>query len=247
MAEYLTIIKHLKEYYFYLSNERKNEIKLILLSLYKKKLYNELSHYIIFYTLDHNILLRHKINHWFFHNIDAINKLGDISTWDTSLVTNMDNLFMNKPYFNDKISNWNTSKVTSMAYMFANACSFNQDLSNWQTNNLTVTKGMFMNAKKFNQNISKWNMEKVKFIDYMFYNTTNFKQDLDSWDLINVIDMENLFLDNNYYDTILNNPEWYYKYILNYTDDNEDMIILKNNFIFQIEQVQNKFLYISFD
>ena len=49
-----------------------------------------------------------------------------ISFWDTSLITNMSNLFFNKRNFNENINNWNVSNVTNMEKMFCHAYSFNQ-------------------------------------------------------------------------------------------------------------------------
>ena len=48
--------------------------------------------------------------------------IGDLSGWNTSKVTNMQDIFSGAGYnassFNLNLSNWNTSKVTSMQDMF---------------------------------------------------------------------------------------------------------------------------------
>ena len=68
---------------------------------------------------------------------DLIKRVGHISTWDVSSVTNMSELFKNKTYFNDDISNWIQSNVTDMESMFSGVSSFNQPLENWNVSNVT--------------------------------------------------------------------------------------------------------------
>lgn len=56
----------------------------------------------------------------------------DLSTWDTSKVTNMGWMFYNLNQFNnDSITGWDTSKVTNMRGMFLDATNFNQNLRGW--------------------------------------------------------------------------------------------------------------------
>lgn len=68
---------------------------------------------------------------------DTINTYGNISSWNTSKVTNMDNLFKNKLEFNEDISSWDVSNVTSMTSMFHNAKKFNKPINSWNTSNVT--------------------------------------------------------------------------------------------------------------
>ena len=87
---------------------------------------------------------------------DAIAKLSSnkfdgpsIDTWDTSEVTNMDQLFEGFSHFNEDISNWNVSNVTSMKYMFFGCQQFNQPLNKWIVSNVISMKGMFDTCEKF--------------------------------------------------------------------------------------------------
>ena len=48
--------------------------------------------------------------------------------------------------FNQDISSWNTSKVTDMRYMFKEAAAFYQDITGWTTTSLTTSTGMFTGA-----------------------------------------------------------------------------------------------------
>ena len=74
---------------------------------------------------------------------------GHISTWNTTNVTNMSYLFMNKTTFNQDINNWDVSNVTNMEGMFYNATAFNQDMSSWDVSNVTTMDIMFVNASAF--------------------------------------------------------------------------------------------------
>ena len=49
-----------------------------------------------------------------FANAYAFN--GDVSTWNTGAVTNMNSLFYQAYSFNKDVSNWNTGAVTDMGY-----------------------------------------------------------------------------------------------------------------------------------
>ena len=52
---------------------------------------------------------------------EIINKYGEISQWNTSLVTDMSNLFKGDEVFNEDITGWDTSNVTTMKNMFNGA------------------------------------------------------------------------------------------------------------------------------
>ena len=81
-----------------------------------------------------------------------VEKYGEISTWDTSKVTNMEFMFLDATSFNQPLNNWNVSNVTNMWYMFLNATSFNQPLNKWNvSNDVTYMRRMFDGADSFNQ------------------------------------------------------------------------------------------------
>jgi len=80
----------------------------------------------------------------------------DISSWSTSLVTDMAYLFSGTP-FNQDISNWDTAKVTDMDEMFRNCGSFNQDLSGWCVDKIDSEPSNFsLNSILENSNKPVW-------------------------------------------------------------------------------------------
>ena len=124
----------------------------------------------------------------------------NISSWDTSSVTNMLGMFSvgvltddNEMVFNQDISKWDVSKVTDMSSMFVRARSFNQDIGNWNVSSVINMSGMFLQAIRFNQDISNWDMSNVVTINTMFQDAWSFNQDISNWNVSNVTDMEAVF------------------------------------------------------
>ncbi len=124
---------------------------------------------------------------------NALQRYGHISTWDTSDVTSMKELFYVQREFNDNIENWNVSKVTDMQLMFGYCSIFNQPLDKWNVSNVTTMYMMFSEAFAFNQPLNRWNVSNVKNISWLFKNCNNFNQSLHSWNVSNVTDMSYMF------------------------------------------------------
>ena len=99
------------------------------------------------------------VNDWCEDSVKATVKYGHISKWNTSLVTNMKELFQHKSAFNDDISKWNVSNVTNMDRMFR-AALFNGDISGWNVSNVTNMQYMFSDTP-FNGDISGWDVSSV--------------------------------------------------------------------------------------
>ena len=69
--------------------------------------------------------------HGMFYSASSFN--SDISKWDVSQVTTMEQMFYKASSFNGDISKWDVSKVTTMVDMFNGASSFSQTLCGaWQ-------------------------------------------------------------------------------------------------------------------
>ena len=133
-----------------------------------------------FYTEGNQIVLSPDSSHM-FSELRALADLSDISSWDTSNVTNMDVMF---------------------SYAGYSADTFSFDLSSGDTSNVTRMIRMFnyagYSADTFSFDLSSWNTSKVTHLSYMFYYsgrsaTTWSVGDLSSWDTSNVTNMSNMF------------------------------------------------------
>ena len=94
---------------------------------------------------------------------------GDLSPWDVSSVTNMEDMFSRtKAFHGSTISSWDVSNVKSMKEMFSEAWSFNGFISNWNVAAATNMYGMFSDAQSFDQNLSDWDISSVTNLNWMF-------------------------------------------------------------------------------
>ena len=121
-------------------------------------------------------------NAWLANPAAAEATYGHISTWDTSAVTNMENLFCAQycwnsnsaaASFNEDIGAWDTSGVTSMTKTFYRASAFNQDLGEWAVHGITTNKGMqqmFYGASAFDQDLG-WCVDDEVNINTAFVST----------------------------------------------------------------------------
>jgi len=103
----------------------------------------------IFYTPQNWSELKIRVNNWYYNPKKSEEIYRHISTWNTSNITEMSELFMYKYHFNDNISEWNTSNVIDMSHMFYHAESFQQSIKNWDLSNLKNLNLMFHNAIDF--------------------------------------------------------------------------------------------------
>lgn len=97
------------------------------------------------------------------------------TAWETTLVTNMSNLFYRATSFNQPLTNWDLSFVSFAKYMFSGAMAFNQDLSTWGTNgngtsSLRKASFMFsdMGAMSYGNSFSTWNTSSLEDTSMMF-------------------------------------------------------------------------------
>ena len=108
---------------------------------------------------------------WCGNPVKATVRYGHISKWNTSLVTNMKELFKWKRDFNDDISKWNVSNVTNMGAMFlieyGSIGFFDGDISGWNVSSVTNMDAMFSDTP-FNGDISGWNVSSVTNMRNMF-------------------------------------------------------------------------------
>ena len=131
------------------------------------------------------------VNDWCKDSAKSTAKYGHISKWNTSLVTDMKQLFQFKSDFNDDISKWNVRNVTDMYAMFRSTVSFNRDISGWNVSSVTNMEYMF-SSTPFNGDISRWNVSSVTNMEYMF-SRTPFNGDISGWNVSNVTSMSKMF------------------------------------------------------
>ena len=144
---------------------------------------------------------------WAKNKTLAESTYGPIQNWDTSRVTNMNNLFGDyNPYCDgnstwndvvafpaDAFTKWDVSKVTDMSYAFQGAVSFNGNLSTWDTSMVIDMTGMFSNASSYRGCISTRQTSKVTSMDSMFNLAMSFYCDISTWDTSQVSTFDNMF------------------------------------------------------
>ena len=128
----------------------------------------------------------------------------DISSWNTSNVTDMSHMFSGATVFNQPLNTWDVSNVTDMSYMFAGVrdvdgkyykrySSFNQPLWKWNVSKVTNMSHMFDGASRFNQDISNWNTSNITDMSWLFAGALDFNQPLNNWDTSKVTTMAHMF------------------------------------------------------
>jgi len=70
---------------------------------------------------------------WATNPTTAAATYGNIADWNTAAVSDMCQLFYNKPTFNADIGKWDVASVSNMRGMFYGATAFNADLGSWNT------------------------------------------------------------------------------------------------------------------
>ncbi|MBL7663483.1 MAG: BspA family leucine-rich repeat surface protein, partial [Bacteriovoracaceae bacterium] len=129
----------------------------------------------------------------FYGAFMGCNNLTTVLGGDTSLVTNMGDMFRDAPNAQPDGSTWDTSNVTNFTYAFSNAWDANPNTAGWDTSNVTSFALMFHNATSANPNTSSWDTSSATTMALMFYNASSANPDVDSWDTSNVTTMEGMF------------------------------------------------------
>ena len=112
----------------------------------------------------------------------------DISGWDVSNVTTMEDMFSQCTKLKKiiGIENLDVSKLknaNSMFYMCENLVEL--DLTNWNPKLLQKTRYMFYGCSnlKIIKNIENWQLPNINDVSYMFYDCAKLDVDLSNWDL----------------------------------------------------------------
>ena len=144
---------------------------------------------------------------WLEDRDAALEAYGPIGAWDTSQVTDMQNLFCADPVsswcggetkrgaetFDDDISAWDTSRVTTFMQMFRHARAFNAPIGNWETGRARSLDRMFRYAEAFDQDISGWDVSRVTTMRGAFVHTKKFNADLSAWAVSDVTNWWGVF------------------------------------------------------
>ena len=131
-----------------------------------------------------------------FYGCKSLEKIN-LSSFDTANVTNMDNMFYGcKEIVELDLSNFNTSKVTNMEYMFCR-CESLSDLNiyNFNTSNVKTMQGMFSLCKSLKElDLSHFNTDNVKRMVWMFNSCVKLeKLNLTGFNTDSVQNMDEMF------------------------------------------------------
>ena len=144
------------------------------------------------------------VDAWFDDASAAEATYGHISTWDTSAVTDMSELFCYAEFcshtrleaqsFDGNVSAWDTSSVARMDLMFRGAEAFNAPVGGWDTARVVATSYMFRGASAFDRDIGAWDTAKLASAVQMFYAASSYNADLASWDTSALSDLREIFV-----------------------------------------------------
>jgi surface protein len=144
---------------------------------------------------------------YMFAGASAFNQ--NISSWNMSRVTNMQNMFEGPSTGPIAFNNggvpltWTTigtsPNTVSMGYMFQNARAFNQDISTWNMSNVTFINNMFGSATAFNNGGVALSWTTIGTapnnvgMSGMFGGASSFNQNISSWNMSRVTDTTSMF------------------------------------------------------
>lgn len=144
-------------------------------------------------VFDSKHALEGAVDEWFADSVAAEVKYGHIGSWNTSRVTDFNELFCAVSFcshynsgassaFDIDVSPWDTAAVTDMSFMFRGAGAFDGDVGEWNTSAVTDTSYMFYGAYAFDQDIGEWDVSVVTDMRHMFREASLFNADVGDWD-----------------------------------------------------------------
>ncbi|TYU72468.1 BspA family leucine-rich repeat surface protein [Listeria monocytogenes] len=117
----------------------------------------------------------------------------DLSNFDTSNVASMMNMFYGSAATSIDVSNFDTSKVTTMRNMFSGSAATSIDVSNFNTSNVTTMYGMFSGSAVTSIDVSNFDTSKVTNMPYMFSRSAVTTLDVSSFNTSKVTNMTDMF------------------------------------------------------
>jgi hypothetical protein len=161
------------------------------------------------------------VKEWFKDAAKAEVKYGHISKWNTSLVTNMKDLFKYEKHFNDDISEWDVSNVIDFDYEEEfTKCKLSttywpgysqvkdwviQDKHRRWNGDIRRAVNMWCNEKVYEWcddpaiatakygHISKWDTSMVTNMKKLFEYKSDFNDDISKWNVSNVTSVDEMF------------------------------------------------------
>ncbi|MCW07391.1 BspA family leucine-rich repeat surface protein [Listeria monocytogenes] len=117
----------------------------------------------------------------------------DLSNFDTSNVTAMMNMFYGSAATSIDVSNFDTSNVTTMRNMFSGSAATSIDVSNFNTSNVTTMYGMFSGSAVTSIDVSNFDTSNVTNMPYMFSRSAVTTLDVSSFNTSKVTNMTDMF------------------------------------------------------
>jgi len=120
----------------------------------------------------------------------------DLSSFDTSSVTNMGGMFRDSQAASLDLSSFNTANVTNMAGMFCGSKATSINLSSFNTSNVRDMSDMFRNSKATSLDLSSFDTSNVTDMFQMFSGSQAASLDLSSFNTSKVTNMYGMFSDS---------------------------------------------------
>ncbi|ENE8480231.1 BspA family leucine-rich repeat surface protein [Listeria monocytogenes] len=117
----------------------------------------------------------------------------DLSNFDTSNVLSMMNMFYSSAATSIDVSNFDTSNVTTMRNMFSGSAATSIDVSNFNTSNVTTMYGMFSGSAVTSIDVSNFDTSNVTNMSYMFSRSAVTTLDVSSFNTSKVTNMTDMF------------------------------------------------------
>ena len=150
----------------------------------------------LYYYSEANKILLNRDSSGMFWTIEEVTDI-DVSTFDTSAVENMYDMFSNTHnLISLDLSSFDTRNVTIMKDMFYNTYKLKTvNLSSFDTQNVTDMRGMFKDSRMLQSlDLSNFDTSKVTSMTEMFYGASALVSlDLSNFNTSNVTDMTSMF------------------------------------------------------
>lgn len=118
----------------------------------------------------------------------------DLSSFNTSNVADMSEMFYGVPAKKLSLSSFNTSNVTNMSYMFVGSDAAELNVSNFDTSKVIDMSWMFCNSLATEiKGLTNFNTSNVTNMSHMFNGSEVTSLDLSNFDTSNVTNMKSMF------------------------------------------------------